>query len=69
MLCVMKITQNVAYYIAGDGEAVRFMVFLMAQFTIKSFTILLVLLVVVAVVAVFEMKAILASFYGNAHNA
>lgn len=66
MLCVMKITQNVAYYIAGDGEAVRFMVFLMAQFTIKSFTILLVLLVVVAV---FEMKAILASFYGNAHNA
>lgn len=67
MVCVMKITQNVAYYIAGDGEAVRFMVFLMAQFTIKSFTILLVLLVVV--VAVFEMKAILASFYGNAHNA
>lgn len=65
MVCVMKITQNVAYYIAGDGEAVRFMVFLMAQFTIKSFTILLV----VVVVAVFEMKAILASFYVHAHNA
>lgn len=45
----------------GDGEAggVGFIGFFMAEFTIKNFTILLVL----------EMKAILASFYGYAHNA